>query len=369
MEGSKPQHVDRRPSSSAGLTIRQWEPRNLETPFDQLESYLTPTELFYIRSHFPTPTLDVASYRLRVDGAVTEPLSLSLDELRDMPPETRIATLECAATAASFWFRRGGSARSSARPATPSGRCRRVRCWSGLAVGRCLRGRVRRSRWRDTAAPASSARPDPRTWSVPEPVLQPDVLIAYAMNGADLSLDHGFPLRAIVPGHYGMASVKWLTRIEAVREPFLGYWQTTDYAYWASLNGKPVRRALGEMQIKSQIARPRVYETLPTNRIYMICGAAWTGESEVTEVVVETDGGRNLGARRISIPCAAMPGDAGNWIGSRRNSRAVTHCWPAPVMRPAWRNPARTTRTTACTSSITVFRSKFSSSLLARRRG
>ena len=79
--------------------------------------------------------------------------------------------------------------------------------------------------------------------------------------------DHGVPVRAIVPGHYGMASVKWLTRIQAVREPFHGYWQTSDYAYWASMGGKLVRRALGEMQLKSEIARPRVYETLVSNRI------------------------------------------------------------------------------------------------------
>jgi DMSO/TMAO reductase YedYZ molybdopterin-dependent catalytic subunit len=58
------------------------------------------------------------------------------------------------------------------------------------------------------------------------------VLIAYQMNGRELSLDHGYPVRAVVPGHYGMASVKWLTRICAVREPFQGYWQTSDYAYW-----------------------------------------------------------------------------------------------------------------------------------------
>src|SRR6476620_5568060 len=84
-------------------------------------------------------------------------------------------------------------------------------------------------------------------------------------RGQDLALDHGFPIRAIVPGHYGMASVKWLKHIEAVREPFHGYWQTTDYAYWASMNGKPVRRALGEMQLKSEIERQSVYEKLPPN--------------------------------------------------------------------------------------------------------
>ena len=83
-------------SSSAGLIIRQKEPTNLETPLDQVDSYLTPTELFYIRSHFPAPRLDPTSYQLRIDGAVRNPLSLSYQQLRDMPSETRVATLECA---------------------------------------------------------------------------------------------------------------------------------------------------------------------------------------------------------------------------------------------------------------------------------
>jgi DMSO/TMAO reductase YedYZ molybdopterin-dependent catalytic subunit len=88
-----------------------------------------------------------------------------------------------------------------------------------------------------------------------------------------------------------MASVKWLTRITAVREPFLGYWQTTDYAYWAEIDGQPARRALGEMKIKSEIARPRVYETLPPLEAYTISGAAWAGESTVSRVEVSVDQG------------------------------------------------------------------------------
>jgi DMSO/TMAO reductase YedYZ molybdopterin-dependent catalytic subunit len=85
-----------RQSSSMGLIIRQKEPSNLETPFDQVDSFLTPTELFYIRSHFPAPKLNLASYQLRIDGAVRNPFSLSYQELRDMHSETRVATLECA---------------------------------------------------------------------------------------------------------------------------------------------------------------------------------------------------------------------------------------------------------------------------------
>src|SRR5436305_2878125 len=89
-------------SPSLGLIIRQKEPTNLETPLDQVDSYLTPTELFYIRSHFPAPKVELASYHLRIDGAVRNPLSLSYQQLRDMPSETRVVTLECAGNSRVF---------------------------------------------------------------------------------------------------------------------------------------------------------------------------------------------------------------------------------------------------------------------------
>jgi DMSO/TMAO reductase YedYZ molybdopterin-dependent catalytic subunit len=80
--------------------------------------------------------------------------------------------------------------------------------------------------------------------------IEPDVLIAYQMNGRDLTPEHGYPMRVIVPGHYGMASVKWLTRIIAVTQPFQGYWQTSDYAYWEDAAAGPIRRPLAEMKLK-----------------------------------------------------------------------------------------------------------------------
>ena len=114
------------------MVIRQKEPKNLETPFDQVDSFLTPSELFYVRSHFPTPRLDVASYRLEIDGAVQHPLSFSYEELRRMPSETRVATLECAGTAGSFSFLRSrGLSGNSAPSATPSGPASlSPTCWS-----------------------------------------------------------------------------------------------------------------------------------------------------------------------------------------------------------------------------------------------
>jgi DMSO/TMAO reductase YedYZ molybdopterin-dependent catalytic subunit len=283
-------------SYSAGLIIRQKEPTNLETPLDQVDSYLTPMELFYIRSHFPAPKLEPASYRLSIDGAVRHPLSLSYQQLREMPSQTRVATLECAGNSRVFLIPQVAGAQ-----------------WELGAVGNAewtgvpLRALLERAGLADDACeivfegadrgtpaeppvppgPIAYARSLPRHKAV-----QPEVLIAYQMNGRDLPLDHGYPVRAVVPGHYGMASVKWLTHVHAVREPFRGYWQTSDYAYWDDLDGHPVRRALGEIKLKSEIARPRVYETLAPKQPYTVFGAAWAGETQVTGIAVSTDGGQ-----------------------------------------------------------------------------
>src|SRR2546429_1063139 len=103
MHGSDKRYLDNTaPLFGAGLIIRQKEPKNLEAPFDRIDSYLTPTELFYIRSHFATPHLDRASYQLRIDGAVRRPFALSYAELRGMRSETRVATLECAGNSRVF---------------------------------------------------------------------------------------------------------------------------------------------------------------------------------------------------------------------------------------------------------------------------
>ena len=285
-----------RRSLPAGLIIRQKEPSNLEMPFEELGSYLTPTELFYVRSHFRAPSIDAAQYQLRVDGAFRTPLTLSYDELRQMPSQTRTATLECAGNSRVFLVPqvRGaqwglGAVGNAEWTGVP---LRDLLQLAGLADDACeivLEGA-------DSGVPAEEPRPPgPISYarSIPRAkALQPEVLIALQMNGGDLSHDHGFPVRAIVPGHYGMASVKWLTHIQAVREPFQGYWQTSDYAFWDSLDGKPVRRALAEIKVKSEIARPAVYEAVAANRIYTIFGAAWSGETEVTEIAVSADGGR-----------------------------------------------------------------------------
>src|SRR5258706_93425 len=239
-----------RQSSSMGLIIRQKEPANLETPFDQVNSFLTPTELFYIRSHFPAPKLDLASYQLRIDGAVRNPFSLSYKELRDMPSETRVATLERAGNSRVFLVPQAAGAQWELGAVGNAE-------WTGVPLGALLEragleedaceivleGADQGIPQEETVLPSTISYARSLTRSM---AMQAEVLIAYRMNGRDLPQDQGYPVRALVPGHYGMASVKWLTGVHAVREPFHGYWQTLAYGYWDRLDGAPVRRALGE---------------------------------------------------------------------------------------------------------------------------
>ena len=283
---------------SREMITRQAEPVNLETPLEQVDSYLTPVELFHVRSHFDAPDIDAARYQLRIDGAVDTPYSLTYRELTEMPSETRVATLECAGNGRALLVPpvRGvqwelgavGNAEWTGVPLTA------LLDRAGLRNDVCEIVLEGADRGVPNGEPVLS---EPISFARSIPVvkaLHGDVLVAYAMNGQPLPPDHGYPVRAIVPGHYGMASVKWLTRIEAVRTPFLGYWQTTDYAYWTRRpDGQQARRPLAEGGPKSQIIRPRALETVMPNELYTVEGFAWAGEEEVGRVSVSTDGGQS----------------------------------------------------------------------------
>src|SRR5262249_36022590 len=135
--------------------------------------------------------------------------------------------------------------------------------------------------------------------SIPLQKARRDVLLAYKMNGEELPREHGFPLRAIVPGWYAMASVKWLQRIIVSDRAFTGYYQTIDYAYWKRTDyghwqsGEQVAELtpLTEMQIKAEIARPAEGETVPVNASVRVHGAAWACDAEIAKVELSMDGG------------------------------------------------------------------------------
>jgi len=119
------------------------------------------------------------------------------------------------------------------------------------------------------------------------------------MNGKDLTREHGFPVRAVVGGWYGMAAVKWLTRITVTSAPFEGFWQSLEYAHFKREGGRPTLTPVTEIQVKSSIARPALSEGVPAGKPYRVFGAAWAGESEVAKVEVSTDEGKTWAVARL----------------------------------------------------------------------
>ena len=281
--------------TQVGLIIRQREPVNLEYPFDHLEAFLTPNDLFYIRSHFKAPVLDRHEYKLTVGGAVAKPFTISYEELISMPSVTRAATLECAGNGRIFLVPQVKGAQWQLGAVSTA-------AWTGVPLSVLLeRAGVDPNACEVLFEAADKGTPNEepippgdtpyaRSLSIEK---AKDVIVAYQMNGEEIPVDHGFPLRAIVPGHYGMASVKWLTQIRVLTAPFTGYWQTSDYAYWDyDENNNPIRRALGEMAVKSTIARPRTREFIPAGSTYRVFGAAWGCDTYADKVELSTDDGK-----------------------------------------------------------------------------
>lgn len=286
-----------------GMEPRSREPLNLEFPFRALSKWIIPNEQFYVRNHFAAPKLDHASWRLRIEGAVEKPLELSLEELKKMSSVTKPLTLECAGNGREFLTPK---VRGVAWQLGAVGNAE----WTGVPLADVLQQAGVKSSAVEVVlegGDVGSINVDPKS---PGPIAyarsipiakakKPEVLLAHTMNGQALPLDHGAPLRALVGGWYGMASVKWLTRIIVVESPFGGFWQTFDYSTFRRENGNPVMAPITEMQVKSSIARPSFGDTVPRNTTHRIFGAAWTGESSVEKVEVSTDGGTTWAAASL----------------------------------------------------------------------
>lgn len=298
--------IGRAQSSSGSLIIRQKEPENLEFAFATLDSLVTPVDRFYIRSHFAVPQVNASSWRLKVEGAVERPLELSFDELRQLGEQTKMATLECAGNSRVFLVPAAQGVQWELGAVSNAE-------WAGVPLAAVLRRAGVRSNAVEVVlqgADSGEIRTDPHP---PGPIhfarslslakaMQGDVLLAHRMNGQPLPLAHGHPVRAVVPGWYGMASVKWLTTIRVVTEPFQGHFQTIDYAYWDRKLQEPSRRPLTEMSIKSAIARPSLREVVRAGASYRVFGAAWTGESEIAKVEVSTNNGQTWQEARLTTP-------------------------------------------------------------------
>ncbi len=253
-----------------GRIVRGEDPLNLEMPFSSLDQFITPTEAFYVRTHFPIPKIDKRDWRLRVEGNVEKPFELGYEDLLRMQSRTIAVTLECA-----------GNNRNFLEP-----KVKGVQWGLGEVILEGADGGVLEEPKRPSGK-VQFAR------SIPLAKARTDVLLAYQMNGTELPQQHGFPLRAIVPGWYAMASIKWLQRIIVTDRPFSGYYQTLDYAFWKRRGDIAELAPLTEMQIKAEIARPAEGEIVPANSYMRVHGAAWTSDGEITKVELSTDGGVN----------------------------------------------------------------------------
>lgn len=286
--------VDPRPF--AGLIVREKEPENLESPFSTLTSFVTANEQFFIRSHFAVPKINRDTWRLQVEGLVRHPCELSFADLLKLPSRTVTMALECAGNSRIFLSPKVSGLQWELGAVGNAE-------WTGVPLAAVLKHAGLKPGAVEVVlegADSGEIKKEPQSpgkihfaRSLPlAKALMPEVILAYHMNGQPLSASHGFPVRAIVPGWYGMASVKWLNRIVVSDSTFRGYFQTSDYTFWEERDGLPIQLLpVTEIEVKAQITRPVLHEVVPANSVYRVHGSAWTGESEIAKVELSTDGG------------------------------------------------------------------------------
>ena len=250
---------------------------NISLPLEALRYDVTPVGLHYTLSHFDIPQTDETRFRLKVDGCVHQALALSLDDLRSLPQTTVRVTMECA-----------GNGRAGMAPRYPSmpwlhGAVSTAE-WTGVPLRELLRKAAVGKAAREVAFLGADRGFDSgvehhfgRSLDLAE---ADSALVALAMNGAALPPQHGAPLRLVVPGWFGMASVKWLSRITVLEQPFDGYQQVAGYRYTKQRaeRGTPVR----EMKVKSLMAPPGIADWYTRRRLVdagpvLIEGKAWSG--------------------------------------------------------------------------------------------
>ena len=278
--------------------------RNHGMPLEAMRYDLTPPGLHYLLVHYDIPYLDAADWRLAVAGLVARPLVLDLPALTALPARTVRVTMECAGN---------GRARLDPRPVSQPWLVEAVGTaeWTGVPLRDVLAAAgvdpaavdvvftgadhgVERGVEQDYQRSLTVAEAD-----------EPDVLLAYAMNGAPLAPQHGYPVRLVAPGWYGMAHVKWLRRVELVGTPFAGFQQAIAYRFRqrAGDSGDPVTRIAPRALLippgfPDFMSRARIVRPGPV----VLAGRAWSGRAEVSRVEVSVDAGDTWAAAELAAP-------------------------------------------------------------------
>jgi sulfite oxidase len=279
-----------------GLIVRNDWPEHLETTVAALgRDPITSNDRFFVRSHFPAPTVDVATWRLEIAGLVRTPATYRLPQLQWSRVEAT-HTLECAGNGRALFDLPSTSGTQWKLGAVGTAR------WSGFKLADVLRqaGLAPEAKhvWFEAAdeAPLPTA---PRfVRSIPLDKAMDDVLLAHTMNGAPLPHLHGAPLRAIVPGWYGMASTKWLTRIRVEDKPSDNHFMAKGYHYVYPGEDPAAALPVETIHIKSLITRPLDGAHVKRGRL-SVRGFAWAGPAGVKLVEISIDGGRTWVATKL----------------------------------------------------------------------
>ncbi len=300
------------------LIFRTTDPRNGEPELGNLvQNWLTPTPLFYVRSHAPNPSIDPAHFRLKVEGMVRRPLTLTLDELRQLKRRSTTATLTCAGNRRDE-FNREGEVGGVQWGAGAIGNA----TWAGVSLADVLKkAEVTDSAkhvWfegldeipkNDGTIPFGASIPIHKAMIDQGPAAP---LLVHTMNDAALTPDHGFPLRTVVPGYIGARSVKWLGKIVVSDRPSPNHYVATAYKLvkktepleW--MEASPIYR----YPINAAICQPTVNARVDS------------GEVDMTGYVLPT--GR-LGSKPDEV---LVSGDMGNsWVKAELTGKDMDFCW------------------------------------------
>ena len=293
------------PESALDLSIVSQDPLCASAPLTHLDEWITPVERFFVRNHFSMPELDVSSWGLTLWGEVEKPLMIRYEELAQFPRRDVISLLECA-----------GNSRSVMQPPAEGvswdhGAVGTAQ-WTGVSVHTLLEQASLRPSATDVlfegadfgkerTAPGMLA-PTEGSYSMSIPldkVLHPDTLLAFEMNGEPLPKEHGYPVRLLVPGWYGMASVKWLVNIRVLDRPFRGFHENDYYVYVPEGEaGDSLGQRVTSMRVKSLITWPRRGGVVDTGS-HLVRGVAWSGAGPIARLDVSVDNGRTWGSATL----------------------------------------------------------------------
>lgn len=268
--------------------------------------YLVPNELFYVRNHSSTPRIDSSTWQLRVEGSgVSNPRAFTYDEILSMPSVTVIRALECAGNGRSFFDVAGRKAEGAQWKLGAIG----VAEWTGVPLREVLERAGIKPTAKDVMPEGLDETKGRRPMAIAK-ALADDTLLVYGMNGETLPADHGFPLRALVPGWLGAASIKWVGRIEVSEEPIYVPWNTESYVLIGD-DYEPIPPAKGTVITSQNIksAFELAWNAELSAGYYLLQGRSWSGQGKISSVEVSLDDGETWQLARLR-----KPNIAGAWV-------------------------------------------------------